>query len=640
MFKGERVFISGGNGVIGNCLVRKLYAAGAIILVGDVKPRPAHWPSEIRYRQGDLNFIRKEELEDFQPAYFFHLAATFERSAETYSFWSENFQHNIRLSNYLMTCLKDCSSLKKVIFASSYLIYDPRLYQFDSPVDIPYSLKETDPIYPRNLTGIAKLTHEIELRFINHFKGAQYKIVSARIYRGHGCNSRDIISRWVRALIHGETLTVYRKENTFDYIYGEDSAGGLIRLAACQAAEGVINLGTGKSRLVADVVDILKTHFPDMTYKEDDPPEVIPYESSQADITLLKELTGWTPEYSLEESIGEIVAFERRRGGLYSQHELPEMNVLVTSISRKVPLLDGVRAALYKLGGSNRLFGGDINGDVTGRYFVDEFWLMPRLSGDSVAETILKYCLNNGIRVIIPTRDGELPFWAKHKEYFAEKGINIMVSGEEAIECTLDKLQFFLKLRELGLPAIHTALSPAEIGAGPFVVKEQFGAGALNVGLDLSGEAAVAHAARLKDPVFQPYVVGKEYSSDVYVGEDSQVKGVIVRSRDSVISGESQITTLVDKPALEQLSIRVAVALKLSGHAVLQVIEDEAGGLHIIECNARFGGASTLSLSGGLDSFYWYMLEVSGISLADYPFVKVKSPLKQVRHASDRLIYG
>lgn len=60
-FKGKRVFISGGNGVIGNALVRKLHESGAIIFVGDLKPRPATWSNQVIYRQGDLNLITKQE---------------------------------------------------------------------------------------------------------------------------------------------------------------------------------------------------------------------------------------------------------------------------------------------------------------------------------------------------------------------------------------------------------------------------------------------------------------------------------------------------------------------------------------------------------------------------------------------------
>lgn len=43
MLKGKKIFISGGNGVIGNALVKTLHLNGAIIYVGDLKPRPTDW---------------------------------------------------------------------------------------------------------------------------------------------------------------------------------------------------------------------------------------------------------------------------------------------------------------------------------------------------------------------------------------------------------------------------------------------------------------------------------------------------------------------------------------------------------------------------------------------------------------------
>ena len=125
MLKGKRVFVSGGNGVIGKALIELLHKNGAILFVGDLKPRPLHWPPEIKYRQGDLNYITKQELENFAPEYFFHLAATFERSVETYDFWYENHAHNIQLGAHLMTLFKDSPTLKKLSIALVILYTNP-----------------------------------------------------------------------------------------------------------------------------------------------------------------------------------------------------------------------------------------------------------------------------------------------------------------------------------------------------------------------------------------------------------------------------------------------------------------------------------------------------------------------------------
>jgi carbamoyl-phosphate synthase large subunit len=632
-FRNKRVFISGGNGVIGNAMVEKLHSAGAIVLVGDLKPRPNHWPTEIKYRQGDLNYISKEELDKFQPEYFFHLAATFERSAESYAFWYENFQHNVKLGNHLMTCLKDNTSLRKVIFASSYLIYDPALYQFSSPHEA-YSLKETDPIYPRNLTGVAKLLHEIELRFINDFRRDQFKIVSARIFRGHGLGSKDIISRWIRSLLNQEQITVYRKEGVFDYIFSEDSAEGLLRLAAADKAEGVVNLGTGRSRSVKDVLEILKTHFPELQFSEDDATVNIPFESSQANIELLVELTGWRPEHSLEQSIEKMVSYEvQNRKSKGSASSMAKFNVLVTSISAKVPLLKCVSDGIRKTGFASKLFGGDLDDNCVGKHFVDVFWKMPRLNEENL-QSIINYCIENEITAIIPTRDGELAYFAAARNEFLKNGISVMVSDYETVLATVDKLQFYLAGASKNYPVIETLEDIRGIRGG-LVVKERFGAGARSIGLNLGLEDAEKHAKTLSQPIFQPFVKGEEFSVDMYIAKDGTVKGAVCRSRDKVVNGESQITVMRHETRLEELCIRFAEDFNFYGHILFQVIKDYAGQFHIVECNARFGGASSLSVAGGLDSFYWFLLESSGTCLEQYPFVRSKESLRQIRFASD-----
>lgn len=309
--KNQRIFVSGGAGVIGMELIPLLLKRGAKVLVGDLKTKPLEISEDIQYRQGDLNTLTESEIEDFAPELFIHLAATFEQTTETYEFWEENFLHNVRLSHHLMTILKNIPSLKRVVFASSYLIYDPALYLFDKPQIKPVSLKENAPINPRNLTGMAKLAHEKELRFLNNFCSNQFSTVCARIYRGYGRNSQDVISRWIRSLLIDEPITVFRPEGMFDYIYAKDSAEGLARLAENDSVTGIVNLGTSHSRKVQDVLDILSQHFQQIKLVEQR--SSIPFEASQADMSCFEKLIGWLPEYGLEEGIQEIISYEKEK---------------------------------------------------------------------------------------------------------------------------------------------------------------------------------------------------------------------------------------------------------------------------------------------------------------------------------------
>jgi len=635
MLKGKRVFISGGNGVIGKELVDLLFKEGAILFVGDLKPRPLSWSSKIKYRQGDLNYITKEELEDFAPEYFFHLAATFERSVETYDFWYENHKHNTSLGTHLMTVLKDSPTLKKIINCSSYLIYDPKLYYFETPSQEAYSLKEDDPIYPRNLTGVAKLQHEIELRFLEGFNSEKYKSVSARIYRSYGKNSRDIVSRWIRMLLNNETLTVYKKEGLFDYVFAGDVAEGLLRLAATKEAEGVFNLATGKAQPVSRILEVLKKYFPEMKTIEKDID--IPYEGSEANMDKYEKVMGWKPQHTFADTIPHMIEFEKKFG--YEDDSIKDSaNVMITSISKKIPLIKSVQKAAKKLGSHVAIFGADVDENCLGQYFTDSFWKMPRIS-DLTLDSVIEYCNSNKIKAIIPTRDGELIYWAEQKQALKDAGISVLVSDIEAVNICLDKLLFYENCKSKDFKVIQTSMDISVIAAEKFVVKEQFGAGAKSVGINLNKEEAQKHAMKLSEPIYQPFVEGVEISIDLFVDSNNLVKGVITRTRDKVVNGESQVTTTFEDKELEKICEDVAQTLGLYGHAVLQVIKDSKGVIHIIECNCRFGGASTLSVASGLDSFYWFILEASGVDIKDYSFIRANKQIKQIRFPDDTYLF-
>ncbi len=620
----KRVFVSGGAGVIGREIVKKLISKGAIVMVGDLEPIPSDFPAGVIYRRGDLNYITQQELDSFNPEVFFHLAATFERSAETYEHWEENFWHNIRLSNYLMTLMRNVPGLKRVVYASSYLIYKKELYNFDTPKDKAVRLKEDDPIDPRNLTGLAKLAHEMELEFLSHFKSDQFTSICPRIYRGYGKNSRDVISRWVRDLQDNKKISVYNPEGWFDYMYAGDTAEGLIRLSEISDT-GIVNLGTGRSRRVADVVKVLKDHFPNMEVEYGEPEEK--YEASEADITKLKALINWTPERDLENTIPEIIEFEAGR----QNGQRHWKNVLITSISKKVPLIKAVRRGMAKISPEIKIFGADLSGECLGRYFVDEFWKMPRISKLEASE-LIAYCEANKIGLIIPTRDGELEYFSALKGELSAAGIAVMVSDRISTVNCLDKLAF---ANLEGINAIPASESIDDIASENYVVKERYGAGALSIGIDLSREDATAHSKTLEHPIFQPYISGDEISVDAYITSSGSIKGLIMRRRDIVVDGESQVTSTFSDQRLEKIFGEILKSLKLFGHVILQAFINEKGEVHVIECNPRFGGASTLSLRAGLDSFYWTYLEAQGVPLDDYPFFRSVKEIKQVRHPQD-----
>jgi carbamoyl-phosphate synthase large subunit len=232
--------------------------------------------------------------------------------------------------------------------------------------------------------------------------------------------------------------------------------------------------------------------------------------------------------------------------------------------------------------------------------------------------------------VVFPSRDGELKFWAKYELDFRKRGINIIISPLDGVELCLDKLAFARFGLRGQMPFIPADIEPFR--DCPNVVKERYGAGGRAMGLNLSYDEACAHAFGLAHPIFQPIMAGQEISVDAWCTQDAMVHGIVLRRRDMVKNGESVITTTFRHFELEVLLSNIIRKLRLRGPVVLQAIIDEKGSIHVIECNARFGGASTCSIAVGLDSFYWTLQELRG---SVSPFCRLQKEVRQIRVMGD-----
>ena len=69
-----------------------------------------------------------------------------------------------------------------------------------------------------------------------------------------------------------------------------------------------------------------------------------------------------------------------------------------------------------------------------------------------------------------------------------------------------------------------------------------------------------------------------------------------MRTRDVVIDGESKVTKTFKNTKYEKIILKIIDELKLYGHCMIQCVIDINDNVNVIECNPRFGGASSLSV--------------------------------------------
>jgi nucleoside-diphosphate-sugar epimerase len=307
---GQRVLVTGGAGVIAGELLQRLSALGVDVLSVDRLALPAEVPAGVDHLVADLAVAPLDPIAAFRPRYVFHLAATFERSVESPEFWEQNWGDNVVVTHRLAELADRSAGIEAFVFASSYLVYDPDQYSSVTAPAEATALSEDARIRPHNICGAAKLYGEAELRFMRDVRQAGFRAVMPRIFRVYGRGSRDVVSRWVRAALAGETVELYHPENRLDYIYSGDVAEALIRMATTPEAAGPINLGSGRARLVSDVVAAIERATGarlDTRRREEDEP----YEGSSADVRRLRAMIDWLPPTSLEAGVERLVDHER-----------------------------------------------------------------------------------------------------------------------------------------------------------------------------------------------------------------------------------------------------------------------------------------------------------------------------------------
>lgn len=308
-----------------------------------------------------------------------------------------------------------------------------------------------------------------------------------------------------------------------------------------------------------------------------------------------------------------------------------KINILITSISAKIPLINKVKDAKNKFNTNIIIYGADLNETCIGKYFVDIFYKMSPLDSLNLND-FFSFCKQKKIKYIIPTRDGDVDFFSKIKNELKKQDIYLLSPDQEAVKFCYDKLFFYNYGQESFL--IPTSNDIKKIIADRFVVKEQFGNGSKGIAINVSKKEALKFAKTLKHPIFQPFIKGKEFSVDSYVTQKGNCIGSIVRSRDIINNGESQVTTYVIDEILSQLIKNFVEKFHIVGHSVVQVIKNK-NNYYIVECNARFGGASTLSYTMGLESFYWFLQELND---QEINFKLHDKKLKQIRFAEDKYI--
>jgi UDP-glucuronate decarboxylase len=154
-----------------------------------------------------------------------------------------------------------------------------------------------------------------ETLFMNYYRQNNVKIKIARIFNTYGpkMNSNDgrVISNFIVQALKGEDITIYGDgSHTRSFQYIDDLITGLLRLMDTpDNFTGPVNLGNPfevNIKFLAEIIIKMTSsgskivHLP---LPEDDPRQ------RQPDISLAKEVLGWSPEVGMEEGLEKTISY-------------------------------------------------------------------------------------------------------------------------------------------------------------------------------------------------------------------------------------------------------------------------------------------------------------------------------------------
>ena len=151
-------------------------------------------------------------------------------------------------------------------------------------------------------------------------------------------------------------------------------------------------------------------------------------------------------------------------------------NVLFTCSSRKIHIIKWLEKTLLKKKSKIKIFLSDSNPNVISKYFGDFFWKSPELKKKNFNK-ILNFLFKNHIKIIFPSSDKELNFWAEYRDILKKKKIFAMVSDKKTIKICLDKYLFYNFLKSKKILSVPTYLKINSFKSKKYVVKSRYGQG-------------------------------------------------------------------------------------------------------------------------------------------------------------------
>jgi len=314
-FHGKRILITGGLGLIGSNLARRLVEQGAGVLLLDslipeyggnlfniagIEERVQVNISDVRDEHSMRYLVQRQD-------YLFNLAGQTSHMDSMQDPYTD-LEINCRAQLSILEACRKYNPQVKVVFASTRQIYG-------KPDYLP--VREDHLLRPVDVNGINKMAGEwyhilysnvfgisaCALRLTNTY-GPRMRIKDAR---------QTFLGVWIRLVVEGKPFEVWEGQQLRDFTYVDDAVEALMAAALSDQARGrVFNLGGDRVISLKDLADLVIEvnaggHYVQRSFPAER--KRIDIGDYYADDSCIRSTLGWRPRVSLREGLSHTLAY-------------------------------------------------------------------------------------------------------------------------------------------------------------------------------------------------------------------------------------------------------------------------------------------------------------------------------------------
>jgi carbamoyl-phosphate synthase large subunit len=294
-----------------------------------------------------------------------------------------------------------------------------------------------------------------------------------------------------------------------------------------------------------------------------------------------------------------------------------KLNVLFSSVGRRVELLRAFRAAYRSLNLEGNIVALDIDPLSPALQVADRPYMVPRLDDPQFITRLLEICSREQVGIVFPLTDLDIAVLADARLEVERTGARVAVVSPEAARITSDKWLTYTFFRRLGLPVpdswVPPQIEPERLDF-PVFIKPRFGSagkGAFKVANSRELHFFLEYVDR---PIVQEFLPGPEITTDVICDLDGEVLGVVSRRRLEVRWGEVAKGVTTHELDITRGCIQIARELPAIGPVTVQCVL-KGGRPFFTEINARLAGGIPLSIRAGLNSPQLLLARGAGLNI-------------------------